>query len=245
MAKRYRIQDRILLGMAILGDWFVETTQPVSIQLGKIKGTLPPNYGSPNLSAAVSKMFKTGYLEKIIKNGEPYLRITGKGKQALVRDFPIFSLRPKKWDRIWRIVFYDIPEKQRLRRKALELKLKELGFGMIQESVYISSFDMTEDLREFLTEQGLGDFVFVSIAKQIFAGSPRELVRKVWNLEKINDQYFRIYQEIQEKEELDKILTDYQKVLKEDPCLPFDLLPENWMGDRVHKRIKNLSYFKH
>lgn len=240
MAKILRLRDKLLLGAALTGDLLfeIEYLQPLSFQMKKMRGVLPPDYKLTNFYTAVSKMLKTGYLEKIIKNGEPYLRISGKGKKILIRDFPLFSLRKKKWDGLWRIVFYDIPEKQRSIRENLEAKLKELGFGMVQESVYLSPLDVAEDLREFILAKGLGDKVFVSVSKQLFAGNTKNLANKVWRLEKINDQYEELYQKMLKGGKLSEIFSEYEEILRRDPCLPKELLPEEWFGDRVQRGIK-------
>jgi phenylacetic acid degradation operon negative regulatory protein len=185
-------------------------------------------------------MLRTGYMEKVIKNGEPYLRLSSFGEKALVRDFPYFAMRKKKWDGRWRIVFYDIPEENKVLRQQLQGKLKELGFGMIQESVYISPFDVAEDLREFLIAQDLEDFVFVSLAKGLFVGDIKLLAEKVWGLEKLNEEYFKISQKIKKGESFGEIFAEYEDILRKDPCLPFELLPDDWMGKRVYQEIKKL-----
>lgn len=240
MAKRLRVRDKLLLGLAILGDLYFEVAEPLSAQLGKIKGVLPPDYKSTNFTAAVSKMLKTGYMEKVIKNREPYLRLTSAGKKNLIRDFPLFSLRKKKWDGKWRIVIYDIPDEKKWLREQLQRKLKELGFGMIKESTYITPFDVAEDLREFIIAQKLDEFVFVCVARQIFAGDEKFLAEKIWNLEKLNEEYFKLYQKIKEGKNKDEIFSDYEEILRRDPFLPKEFLPDDWLGDKVYQEIKKI-----
>ncbi|MFZ5366202.1 MAG: PaaX family transcriptional regulator C-terminal domain-containing protein [Patescibacteria group bacterium] len=240
MAKRLRVRDKILLGAAILGDLYFEIAEPLSAQLGKIKGVLPSDYKSTNFAVAVSRMLRTGSIEKVIKNGEPYLRLTGVGKKALVRDFPIFAFKRKKWNGFWRMVFYDIPEKDKKTRTWLQLKLKSLGFGALQESVYISPFDVAEDVREFILAQNLGDFVFVAVSKRLFAGNEKALAEKVWNLEKLNEEYLNLYEKIKEGRSTSEIFSEYEEILRLDPCLPAELLPDNWLGDKVYKEIRRL-----
>jgi len=239
MAKRLRIRDKLLLAAALSGDLFFEFVQPLSFQLKKMKGILPPDYKLTNFTVAVSRMLKTGYIEKVIRKGEPYLRLTGIGRDALVRDFPLFAMRRKKWDGKWRIVYYDISEKDKNIRKQLREKLWELGFGMIQESVYISPFDVAEDLREFLIAQGLGDSVFVSVAKGLFVGDIKILAEKVWGLRKLNEEYLRLYRKLKEGGNFGEIFSEYEEVLKRDPCLPLELLPDDWLGNKVYSEIKN------
>ena len=60
--------------------------------------------------------------------------------------------KPKKWDKKWRLVIFDIPHLQRTERNAFRSKLKELGFCQLQKSVWIHAFDCKEEiklLREF------------------------------------------------------------------------------------------------
>lgn len=240
MAKRLRVRDKLLLGLAIFGDLYFEVAEPLSAQLGKIKGVLPPNYKSTNFAATVSKMLKTGYIEKVIKKREPYFRLTSAGKKTLVRDFPIFSLRKKKWDGKWRIVIYDIPDEKKWLREQLQSKLKELGFGMIKESTYITPFDVAEDLREFIIAQKLDEFVFVCVAKQIFAEDERLLADKIWGLEKLNERYLELYQKIKEGKNKDEIFSDYEEILRDDPCLPKEFLSDDWLGDKVYQEVKRM-----
>jgi len=60
--------------------------------------------------------------------------------------------RPKKWDKKWRIIVFDISELKKLYRDAFRGKLKELGFYPLQKSVWICPFDCRDEielLREF------------------------------------------------------------------------------------------------
>ncbi len=60
-------------------------------------------------------------------------------------------LKPRKWDGKWRIVGFDIPEKQKKAREALRYKLKELGFLQIQKSLFLYPYPCREEI-EFIGE---------------------------------------------------------------------------------------------
>ena len=47
--------------------------------------------------------------------------------------------KPKIWDKKWRIVVFDIPEKQRGARDSLRTYLKKLDFYELQKSIFISA----------------------------------------------------------------------------------------------------------
>jgi DNA-binding transcriptional regulator PaaX len=67
----------------------------------------------------------------------------------------------------WRILFFDIPEKERAKRNSLRKKLKKLGFRQYQLSAWICPFDYTEELDIFINELGLDHYVQYIIGESI------------------------------------------------------------------------------
>lgn len=79
--------------------------------------------------------------------------ITEKGKRKTLY-FNVDTLqiiKPRRWDKIWRIVLFDVPERKRLARDVLRDKLQELGFYQLQRSVFIVPYSCREEI-EFLVE---------------------------------------------------------------------------------------------
>jgi phenylacetic acid degradation operon negative regulatory protein len=54
--------------------------------------------------------------------------------------------KPKKWDGLWRVIIFDIPEHLRPRRDRFRRKLKELGFVDIQKSVFCYPHECINEL---------------------------------------------------------------------------------------------------
>ena len=78
---------------------------------------------------------------------------------------------PGRWDGLWRIIIFDIPEKYKRARDAFAVKLLDLGFKAIQRSVFVYPHDCKEEL-DFITEVfELKPFVRTIIAKDIDIGS--------------------------------------------------------------------------
>lgn len=88
-------------------------------------------------------------------NGTVVLRLTEQGKkQARYADLfgsTIKIKQPKKWDGLWRLVLFDIPEKKRAFRDVLRQHLKEIGFHELQQSVFIFPFPCEKEIT-YLTE---------------------------------------------------------------------------------------------
>ncbi|MBL7045102.1 MAG: hypothetical protein ISR98_00675 [Parcubacteria group bacterium] len=103
------------------------------------------------------------------KNGEEVIEITEKGKKWLLKykldDMEI--KKPKKWDGLWRIVIFDIPEKRKKARNAINLKLKNLGFYPIQKSTFIYPYECRNEI-DFVAEHSFArKYINYIIAKEI------------------------------------------------------------------------------
>lgn len=192
-------------------------------------------------------------------------------KEKIIRDFPLLAFQKKKWDGKWRMVLFDIAELNRKKRDMLRAKLKELGFGMFQESVYISPHNFTKDLVEFLITSQLAGFVYVFeiFHTQMAIGNAKELALKVWNLDRLNEHYLELIEKIihlisthdrevklnntryrkREKEEKEKSVKEKIKDIKEeylrlillDPFLPKELLPSDWGFTELTEMLKKLG----
>lgn len=79
--------------------------------------------------------------------------LTDKGKKRILKYNldEIEIKKPLRWDKLWRLVVFDIPEDKNLGRKALAAKLKELGFYPMQKSVYIHPYECKDEIN-FIAE---------------------------------------------------------------------------------------------
>lgn len=56
--------------------------------------------------------------------------------------------KPKRWDKKWRLLIFDISEKDRAKREALRGKIKELGLYKLQKSIWVHPYDFENELKE-------------------------------------------------------------------------------------------------
>ena len=265
MRKLLRPQDILLLGLTNVLDFAEEVKDPMGIVSRSYKnmyGWTPNQYKRHNFNHLVWRSLKTGYIEKVVKDGMPYLHLTSYGKSRIERDFPLLAIQRGKWDKKWRIVIFDIEEVSRQIRERFRHKLKELGFGMLQESVFISPYDIAKDFAEFIESQGLSEAAYVLEVSNIVVGDMKSLANRVWNLEKLDKEYNRIIQKIKEndltaigdrikqlneksnngktKDLISKIWKEYLEIVLKDPFLPKELLPIDWGGVKARFLIKKL-----
>lgn len=85
------------------------------------------------------------------KDNELIYRLTENGKVKL-KNFLLETLEitsPRRWDRKWRVVVFDIPEKFRSARRAIQRKMISMGFYPMQKSVFAHPFPCEAEI-EFL-----------------------------------------------------------------------------------------------
>ena len=73
-------------------------------------------------------------------------------KRALQYDFEKMKIeKPVRWEKIWYLVIFDIPEKKKRAREALRRKLRGLGFCQLQKSVFVFPYECGNEI-DFIVE---------------------------------------------------------------------------------------------
>ena len=122
----------------------------------------------------LKEIIKEFYQEKLVEykekpDGSIEIVLTEKGKlKALEGKIDELEIEiPKTWDKLWRVVIFDIPEKKKKARDALRRKLKEFGFLELQKSVFIFPYECKDEI-EFVVEVfGIRRYVRYLIVKEI------------------------------------------------------------------------------
>src|SRR3989338_9409958 len=114
-AKRVRkndVQRAILQTIAVAGMLSVAIVAPNALQVLKLFGYKPHKRQKEVIARSRSRLVERGLLSY---NSQGILRLTPKG-EAKLRQLEAHEYRfkkPKKWDGKWRLLIFDISEKQR------------------------------------------------------------------------------------------------------------------------------------
>ncbi len=80
---------------------------------------------------------------------------------------------------MWRIVLFDIPEDAKIKREVLRGKLKELGFTMIQRSVWVIPYPCEDDINMLKNFFGFTDKHYMLIeTKKLGHNDEKTLIKK-------------------------------------------------------------------
>lgn len=209
-------------------------------------------YKRSSFGPTVWRLLSIGEIEKIEKSGKMYYRLTSKGSQKIKEDVPLFKLAKKHWDRRWRIVIFDIEEKEKFLRDALREKLIALGFGKWQRSVYITPHDIEQEINQYLVSKRLFPACVCLVARRSGLGDDVALANKIWQLDELNEKYddfiYQCQELVKKAEEgkvkmknLGKLWLEYKELLFKDPCLPKELLPDKWLAEEAKKKFIKVS----
>ena len=117
----------------------------------------------------IYRLEQDGFIKKYFNGKETYLELSTKGKKRLKKHITdqIEINKPKKWDKKWHIVIFDIPNQKTDKRNVLRNKLIEIGFLELQESVYIYPFNCLEEINLIKNMYYVEQYVQYIIADRI------------------------------------------------------------------------------
>lgn len=181
------------------------------------------------------------------------VRLTQAGRRAALGGRDPVELWSESWDKIWRLVLFDLPTKERKLRRELHLALRSAGAGCLQGSVWICP-------RPLPTKSGLFENPGKDCSHLILLDAPsrgarvdRGMVRSAYPFRQINGRYrehIAILREGPPKSGGAEALLDWSvrennawlAAVEDDPFLPAELLPRGYQGRKAwDKRTRVLK----
>lgn len=134
---------------------------------------------------AFSYLKRKGFI-MIEKDGHDIkMNLTKKGEK-LARKYQIDDMsitQPEKWDKMWRVVIFDIPDSLKIQRNAFRRKLKELGFYSLQKSVWAHPFNCQKEINVLRDFFGLDKkMIEILLVKSIENDIISKKMRKVYKI---------------------------------------------------------------
>jgi len=126
---------------------------------------MDPYWEGQKILNTLANLERGNYIKKTVDNN---YKLTKKGiKRINFSKLFKLSLDKNKKDGLWRVVIFDIPEKQRVKRDLLRQKLKDFDFKMIQKSVFVSPYICEKEIKELCKILDLKSGVSILTAKTI------------------------------------------------------------------------------
>ncbi len=118
---------------------------------------------------ALSYLKQKRFIKKYYKDRESFIELTDKGKELVKKCLTdqLMVIKPKVWDRRWRLVIFDIPNQKRKSRDVIRDKLEHIGFIKLQESVYVYPFECLAEINYLKNNYFLAPYIQYIVADRI------------------------------------------------------------------------------
>lgn len=150
--------------------------------------------------AALTRLVRRDLIARVRAGRLVHYRLTPRCERLLIEgDGRIFTLGRLPPDAgPWTVLWHQIPEDRRLERSRLGRRLRFLGFGSVQDSVWVSPHDHCTEVAELLSELDVAGFA------SVFAASVRDgpgvpaMVERAWDLSGLEERYDAFCSEFEE-----------------------------------------------
>ena len=174
-----------LLGSYVRGHHDTVWSGGIVVLLGEM------GFSTGGARVALTRLVRRELIVRVRNGRLIHYRITERAERLLAEgDRRIFSLgRTAATADTWTVLWHDIPEAQRLERGRLARRLRFLGFGTLQDCLWVSPHDRQEDLARLLEELGVTDRAGVLTGDLADLPGPAAVVRRAWDLEALCQRY--------------------------------------------------------
>jgi phenylacetic acid degradation operon negative regulatory protein len=245
---------RLLL--TLLGDYWWQRTEPLP---SAIIVALLAEFGVSDSAAraALSRLTRNGLLVTSRSGRRTFVRLSSHAADVLddgARRIFSFGAGGARWDGMWSLVAFSIPEQNRSARDELRKALRWLGFAPLYDGLWVSPRDHADGVIARLGDLGITTATaFRATALPTVtpgtagtagaAGAASDIPARAWDLSGLRDRYqeFTEYAsllrdqtqagEISTADALvarTRVMNEWRAFPAMDPDLPDELLPPAW-----------------
>ena len=143
----------------------MSTVRPTMFSYNKLSEQLIENWDGGTIRKVIKRLIRSGFLKRIEKN-KYFLTTKGVGRLLELRIKRKIGAKQKVKKKYFVLIF-DIPEKERGRRDLFRRRLKELGFEKIQQSVWITQYNILKEVKALIKIFDLNSYVKFFIAEKV------------------------------------------------------------------------------
>ena len=205
-------------------------------------------FAKPQIRRALYALIQQGLVDNPV---DRVITITKLGKTKARTKLQL-EVEPKPWKGKLYLINYDISARDNSKRVMFQRLLIKNNAAMLQNSLYITSYNPSSLIQNFNRQHGQVGEVFISTLdiKSTFqtAIEVRSILWKVFQLEKLNQRYAQFLdsyaglssESMQNKRLILSITFQYVSIRIDDPDIPPELLLESYLGFEATKLFHKL-----
>ncbi|MGY1763363.1 PaaX family transcriptional regulator C-terminal domain-containing protein [Geodermatophilus sp. SYSU D00779] len=232
-------------GGYVLGRGVAVSTGSVLEVLGRV------GVSEHAVRSTLSRMARRDLLRRVRQGRQVYLGLTPRSREVLrdgeTRVWRVGAVNTH-WDGAWTLLGFSLPDAQRSQRHELRSRLLWAGFGPLQGGLWVAPSGA--DVSAVAGNPGLSAHIRVFTARALPPTDVDAMVRDAWDLDAIAARYrgfLERWEAPERRPELPDALarqlalqTDWLRVIRQDPRLPVQHLPEGWPAERAQRLFLGL-----
>jgi phenylacetic acid degradation operon negative regulatory protein len=185
---------------------------------------------------ALARMVRRGSLERLRNGRLVSYRPTARTVAMLEEGDRREPHRAELWTALW----HAIPEERRLERARLARRLRFLGFGSVQDGMWISPHDRESEVVALIDSLGVGGYAGVMVGRPAAALDFRALASRAWDLDALDERYRAFIEEFSsppdaaDEQQAFRLRTRLVHVFRRFPALDPEL-PDELMHAPAHR----------
>lgn len=160
------VRDALLLTLGISGVILFPAAALATFQIIGIASRNKNKYNY-QIKTVASRLANRGLVR--FKN-KGFIELTEAGQREfrrLEQEMMLRSRAQQRWDKRWRMIIFDIPERYRNVRDKLRATLQSYGFRQLQASVWIFPYDCEEVVTLLKADLGVSGSVLYTIVEKL------------------------------------------------------------------------------
>lgn len=257
LLRRFRSQ-RPIRGGSLLVTIFGDAIAPRGgvVTLGSlIQLAAPFGLTERLVRTSVARLAQDGWLVARRDGRRSEYRLTPHGQQQFAEATQrIYSKGPASWDGQWTLLV--VPPNGGKRRESLRDGLHWLGFGQVGPGIFAHPNSNLEQAREWLRSLEVAKDAILLRSSSEGVVADRAIVAAGWDLGELARRYRRFVDSFAAVANAlgshdtvapqsafvvrTLLIHDYRKIHLQDPLLPPELLPDDWVGSSAYDLCANL-----
>jgi len=188
-------------------------------------------------------------------NGKPMLSLTEKGNSHISKPKNPHGHWDRKWNGIWYVLIYDVPEADRVYRDTLRNFLQKMRMGCLQRSTWITPHDIRSQYHDLAQAADIERYAILFESKTVLKKKPAEIIESAWDFDSLIRSQIHFIRACENNagivsegnmpsEEIIEMaqaqLLAYLGIMESDPLLPRSLWPDGYRGPELIKAHKHL-----
>lgn len=158
------------------------------------------------------------------------------------------------WDGRWRLFTFSVPESSRAERDSLRAGLVRLGAASLANGVYVSPFDLRDDLTDEVAAATISRYLITAVVERLDGpglGDPKQIAETLWPAADIEASYSGLAEALGEAERLGAaahvatrlacaltLASAFTHAVERDPFVPPELRSPDWAPPRLRSGFR-------